>query len=138
MAGGSDIALCCDVIVMEEKAKIGYPPARSLAHLVFIYNKILFRLWGCPTTFMWAHRVGLTWAKRLLLTGDLIDGHLAAKINLVTVAVRAECLDKETDRLVQRMLSVPSNQLAMQKLVINQIFENQGLVREGINPHSAR
>lgn len=78
---------------------------------------------------MWAHRVGLTWAKRLLLTGDLIDGKLAAKINLVTLSVPSECVDKEADRLVQRMLSVPKNQLAMQKLVINQIFEHQGLVR---------
>ncbi|MBI1962539.1 MAG: crotonase/enoyl-CoA hydratase family protein, partial [Candidatus Rokubacteria bacterium] len=58
VAGGSDIALCADVEVMAEDARIGYPPAR---------------VWGCPTTAMWVYRVGAERAKHLLLTGDLID-----------------------------------------------------------------
>ena len=62
VAGGSDIALCCDFIIMSEDAKIGYPPAR---------------LWGCPTTAMWTFRVGPMMAKQLLLTGELIDGRQA-------------------------------------------------------------
>lgn len=114
VAGGSDIALLCDVVIMEENARIGYPPAR---------------LWGCPTTAMWVYRVGITWAKRLLLTGDLIDGRTAERIGLAYRAVPADQLDAETDKIVQRMSTVPINQLAMQKMVINQAVEAMGLVR---------
>ena len=75
VAGGSDIALSCDLIVMAENAKIGYPPAR---------------VWGCPSTMMWVYRVGAERAKRLLFTGDLIDGKEAERIGLVTQSVPEE------------------------------------------------
>eukprot|EP01099_Mayorella_cantabrigiensis_P003346 TRINITY_DN2584_c0_g1_i1.p1 TRINITY_DN2584_c0_g1~~TRINITY_DN2584_c0_g1_i1.p1 ORF type:complete len:286 (-),score=74.79 TRINITY_DN2584_c0_g1_i1:572-1396(-) len=112
VAGGSDIALCSDIIIMAEDAKIGYPPARC---------------WGCPTTFMWVYRVGLDKAKRMLLTGDLIDGKEAAQIGLVTKCVKPEELDAEVQRWVDRISSVPQNQLMMQKIVINKAFEGMGL-----------
>jgi enoyl-CoA hydratase len=54
VAGGSDIALCCDLVIMAEEAVIGYPPAR---------------VWGCPTTAMWVYRLGAERAKRMLFTG---------------------------------------------------------------------
>jgi enoyl-CoA hydratase len=108
---------------------VGYPPAR---------------LWGCPTTGMWIYRVGLTWAKRMLLTGDLIDGKTAEKIGLAYKAVPESDLDAEVDKIVQRMASVPKNQLAMQKLVINQAVEAMGLfgtqklatLMDGVSRHS--
>jgi enoyl-CoA hydratase len=112
LAGGSDIALCADIVVMGEDARIGYPPAR---------------IWGCPTTAMWVFRVGAERAKRLLLTGDVIDGREAARIGLVSEAVPAERLDEAVETLVRRMTSVPKNQLIAQKLVINQAFDNMGL-----------
>jgi enoyl-CoA hydratase len=112
VAGGSDIALSCDLVVMAEDAKIGYPPAR---------------VWGCPTTAMWVYRVGAERAKRMLLTGDLIDGREAKAIGLVTDAVPAAELDARVEALVQRMASVPKNQLMMQKLMVNQAYENMGL-----------
>jgi enoyl-CoA hydratase len=112
VAGGSDIALCCDLVVMAEDAKIGYPPAR---------------VWGCPTTAMWVYRVGAERAKRMLLTGDLIDGREAKAIGLVTDAVPAAELDVRVEALAQRMASVPKNQLMMQKLMVNQAYENMGL-----------
>ncbi len=112
VAGGSDIALCADLVVMAEDAQIGYPPAR---------------VWGCPTTAMWVYRVGAERAKRLLLSGDLIDGREAARIGLVSDAVRADRLDAQIDRLAQRIAAVPKNQLMMQKLMINQAYENMGL-----------
>lgn len=59
VVGGSDIALCCDIILMAEDARIGYMPAR---------------VWGCPTTAMWLYRLGPEKAKRMLFTGDKIDG----------------------------------------------------------------
>jgi len=112
IAGGSDIALCCDVVVMAEDARIGYMPAR---------------VWGCPTTAMWVFRLGAEKAKRMLLTGDTIDGKTAASWGLVYEAVPAEDLDRTVDALAQRMASVPKNQLMMQKLMINQAFDNMGI-----------
>ena len=129
VAGGSDIALCSDLIVMAENARIGYPPAR---------------VWGCPTTAMWVYRVGAERAKRLLLTGDLIDGREAERIGLVHKAVPADKLDEEVEHLAGRMAGVPKNQLMMQKLMINQAFANMGLettqmmatLFDGITRHS--
>ena len=74
VAGGSDIALCCDLIVMAEDARIGYMPAR---------------VWGCPTTAMWVYRLGPEKAKRMLLTGDTVDGREAERMGLVLKAVPA-------------------------------------------------
>ena len=112
VAGGSDIALCCDLIVMAEDARIGYMPAR---------------VWGCPTTAMWVYRLGPEKAKRMLLTGDTVDGREAERMGLVLKAVPAAELDDRVDKLAARMASVPVNQLMMQKLMINQALENMGL-----------
>lgn len=112
VAGGSDIALCADLIVMDEDAPIGYPPAR---------------VWGCPTTMMWVYRLGPAEAKRMLFTGDLIDGSEAAEMGLVWEAVSGEELDERVEELAQRIAGVPRNQLMMQKLAINQAYENMGL-----------
>lgn len=113
VAGGSDIALSCDLVVMANDAKIGYPPAR---------------VWGCPTTAMWVFRVGAERAKRMLLTGDLVDGRAAQAMGLVSEAVPDADLDAHVAAMAQRMAAVPKNQLMMQKLVINQAYENMGLV----------
>lgn len=129
VAGGSDIALCCDLVVMAQDAKIGYPPAR---------------IWGCPTTAMWVYRLGAERAKRMLLTGDLIDGSQAQSIGLVTEAVPDSDLDAHTETLLARMASIPQNQLMMQKLMVNQAFDNMGLTStqtlatlfDGITRHS--
>ena len=128
IAGGSDIALCADLLLMAEDAKLGYPPAR---------------VWGTPTTAMWVYRLGVERAKRLLLTGDLIDGHQAANWGLGEV-VAAEELDTATEALAGRIASVPRNQLIMQKLMVNQALENMGLgstqtlatLFDGISRHS--
>jgi enoyl-CoA hydratase len=112
VAGGSDMALCSDIVVMAEDAYIGYPPAR---------------VWGCPTTAMWVYRVGAERAKRLLLTGDLISGTEASRIGLVSQAVPLEDLDETVNDLAARIASVPKNQLMMQKLMVNQAYENMGL-----------
>jgi enoyl-CoA hydratase len=112
LAGGSDMALAADLVVMAEDAQIGYPPAR---------------VWGCPTTAMWLYRIGAERAKRLLLTGDLISGREAARIGLVCQAVPEAELVKVADQLALRMAGIPRNQLMLQKLLINQAYENMGL-----------
>ncbi len=129
LAGGSDIALCADLTLIAEDAEIGYMPAR---------------VWGCPTTAMWVYRLGPEKAKRLLFTGDRIAGREAAEMGLVLKAVPAEALDDEVGALARRMAGVPVNQLAMQKLVINQAIEATGLMNtqrlatifDGIARHS--
>ncbi len=129
VAGGSDIALCADIVIMEDKARIGYMPAR---------------VWGCPTTAMWVYRLGAEKAKRMLLTGDTVDGKTAEKMGLVYQAVPLKILDKTVDALAKRMAGVPKNQLMMQKLMINQAYENMGLANtqmiatlfDGITRHS--
>ncbi len=128
-AGGSDIALCCDMIVMADDAEIGYMPAR---------------VWGCPTTAMWTYRLGPEQAKRMLFTGDRIKGPEAERIGLVLKSVPADQLDEKADALAHRIATVPKNQLMMQKLVINQAIEAMGLVNtqklatvfDGITRHS--
>jgi enoyl-CoA hydratase len=111
-AGGSDIALCCDLVVMAEDARIGYPPAR---------------VWGIPTPMMWVYRLGMEKAKRMLFTGDLVSGSEAAEMGLVLKAVPAAELDAEVRKLCDRIKGVPRNQLMMSKLTVNQAYENMGL-----------
>jgi enoyl-CoA hydratase len=129
VAGGSDIALCSDLVMMAEDAQIGYMPVR---------------VWGCPTTAMWVYRLGPEQAKRMLFTGDKISGIEAQQMGLVHKAVPADRLDAEVDALAERMAGIPQNQLMMQKLLINQALENMGLrstqmlatLFDGITRHS--
>ena len=112
VAGGSDIALCSDIIIMNENARIGYPPAR---------------VWGCPTTAMWVYRLGAEKAKQMLFTGDLISGKKAAEMGLVFQSVPLADLDETVNLLANRIKGVPKNQLMMMKMMVNQAYENMGL-----------
>jgi enoyl-CoA hydratase len=129
VAGGSDIALCCDLLVMAEDARIGYMPTR---------------VWGCPTTAMWTYRLGPARAKQLMFTGDTIDGRTAAHWGLANLAVPAAELEAATRALAERIAGVPRQQLAMHKLVVNQAMLTMGLEQtqmfatlfDGITRHS--
>src|SRR3954453_14902045 len=82
---------------------------------------------GWPTPAMWVYRIGAERAKRMLLTGDTIDGATAASWGLVVESVPADALDEAVERLADRIAGVPINQLVMQKLMINQAYDNMGL-----------
>jgi enoyl-CoA hydratase len=112
VAGGTDMALCSDLLVVEDEAKIGYPPAR---------------VWGVPTTALWTARVGPARAKRLLLTGDSITGRDAVDWGLATESAPAGELDQRFEALLERVTRLPINQLVMHKLLINQALYAQGL-----------
>ncbi len=112
VAGGTDMALCSDLLVIAADAKIGYPPAR---------------VWGSPTTSMWASRLGPQRAKRLLFTGDSLSGAEAVEWGLAIEAPPANRLDERTEALVARIARVPLNQLRMMKLLVNQSVYAQGL-----------
>jgi enoyl-CoA hydratase len=128
-AGGSDIALCCDLLVMADDARIGYMPTR---------------VWGCPTTAMWTYRLGATRAKQLMFTGDTIDGKKAADWGLANESVPLEQLEAATMKLAQRIAGVPRSHLAMHKMVVNQVMLTMGLeqtqmmatVFDGITRHN--
>jgi enoyl-CoA hydratase len=129
VAGGTDMALCSDLLVIAEDAKIGYPPARA---------------WGSPTTALWAHRIGAQRAKRLLFTGDSLSGREAVEWGLAIEAPPAQELEERTEILVRRIARVPVNQLMMMKLLVNQTLYAQGLhatqvlgtVFDGITRHT--
>jgi enoyl-CoA hydratase len=112
VAGGSDIALCCDLLVMADDARIGYMPTR---------------VWGCPTTAMWAYRLGPMRAKRMMFTGDTIDGRTAADWGLATDAVPPGELEAAVEALAARIAGVPRAHLQMHKLVVNQVMLTMGL-----------
>jgi enoyl-CoA hydratase len=112
VAGGSDIALCCDLLVMAEDARIGYMPTR---------------VWGCATTAMWTYRLGPTRAKQLMFTGDVIDGRTAADWGLANEAVPLAELDARALALAERIAGVPRSHLAMHKMVVNQVLLTMGL-----------
>ena len=112
LGGGTDLILCADLIFMAEDAIIGYPPSR---------------VYGTPTTMMWVYRVGLEHAKEFLLSGDQIDAATAHRIGLVSKVFPREQLSAETEKYAKRYANIPSSQLALNKLLINQAFENMGL-----------
>jgi enoyl-CoA hydratase len=128
-AGGSDIALCCDLLVMADDARIGYMPTR---------------VWGCPTTAMWTYRLGPARAKQLMFTGDTIDGTTAALWGLANEVVPAPELEAATMKLANRIAGVPRGHLAMHKMVVNQVMLAMGLeqsqqmatVFDGITRHN--
>jgi enoyl-CoA hydratase len=130
VAGGTDMALCSDLLVIAEDAKIGYPPAR---------------VWGSPTTALWAPRVGAQRAKRLLFTGDSLSGREALEWGLAIEAPPVEQLQERTEILLERIARMPINQLMMMKLLVNQTLHAQGLqstqtlgtVFDGIARHTA-
>jgi len=112
VAGGTDMALCSDLLVIADNAKIGYPPAR---------------VWGSPTTSLWFYRIGLEKAKRLLFTGDCLSGKEAREWGLAIESAPPEQLDERFEILLERIARMPVNQLVMMKLLLNQSVMAQGL-----------
>ena len=129
VAGGTDMALCSDLLVIADDAKIGYPPAR---------------VWGSPTTSIWFHRIGLEKSKRLLFTGDCLSGKQAQEWGLAIESAPPDQLDARFESLLERIARMPINQLVMMKLLLNQSVTQQGLhttqvlgtVFDGITRHT--
>ncbi|MBN8867193.1 MAG: crotonase/enoyl-CoA hydratase family protein [Solirubrobacterales bacterium] len=129
VAGGTDLALCSDLLVVADDAKIGYPPAR---------------VWGSPTTSLWAYRLGAQMAKRLLFTGDCLTGAEAESHGLAISSHPVDELDDAVEELAARIAKLPLNQLQMMKLLVNQSLYAQGLhqtqiigtVFDGITRHT--
>jgi enoyl-CoA hydratase len=112
VGGGSDMALCADLIIASEDAQIGTPYSR---------------IWGCYLSGMWLYRLGLTKAKEHALTGKPLSGRQAAEIELINRAVPFEELEAEVARQAEQLACIPSSQLAAMKLIVNQAYDNMGL-----------
>jgi len=112
IGGGTDLVLCCDLLYMAKDAHIGYAPSR---------------IYGTPTTMLWVYRLGLEHAKQFLLTGRAIDAETAYRIGLVSQVLEADKLSAFVEEEARRFRHIPANQLALNKLLINQAFENMGL-----------
>jgi enoyl-CoA hydratase len=112
VGGGSEMALCADIVIASEDARIGTPYSR---------------MWGCHHAGMWVYRLGLAKAKELALTGRALSGREAAAIGLINDAVPFARLQDETHALAERLSAIPASQLAAMKLIVNQAYENMGL-----------
>jgi enoyl-CoA hydratase len=111
LAVGSDIALNCDMVIIAEDARIGFPATRSI---------------GSPANHMWLYLVGPQWAKRMLMTGDTLSGRDAARLGLALDAYPADRLDEEVERLAKRIAIMPSDLQAAHKRIVNLGLELMG------------
>jgi enoyl-CoA hydratase len=112
VGGGSDMALCADLVIASEDAQIGTPYSR---------------MWGCYLSGMWIYRLGLAKAKEHALTGRPLSGCEAAEIELINAAVPFEGLESEVARRAEELAQIPASQLAVMKTIVNQAYENMGL-----------
>lgn len=110
-AGGTDLALLCDIVIVSNDAEIGFPAGRDLGAL--------------PNQF-WLHNLGPQWTKRLLLTGDSISGTQAAEIGFALKSVPADLLEAEVEGLADRFALIDPDILAANKRAVNMGLEMMG------------
>jgi enoyl-CoA hydratase len=112
VGGGSDMALCADLVIASEDARIGTSYSR---------------MWGCYLTGMWLYRLGLTRAKEYALTGRPLSGTEAVQAGLINAAVPFDRLEAEVSERAAQLAAIPLSQLTAMKLIVNQAYENMGL-----------
>jgi enoyl-CoA hydratase len=112
VGGGSDMALCADLVIASEDARIGTSYSR---------------IWGCYLTGMWLYRLGLTKAKEMALTGKPLSGVQAVEYGLINAAVPFASLEAEVRERAEQLAEIPLSQLSAMKLIVNQAYENMGL-----------
>lgn len=112
VGGGSELALCADIVIASDDARFGTPYSR---------------VWGCHLTGMWIYRLGLAKAKYYALTGEWISGKEAADIELINFSVPLEELDQRVEEMAQKLAKIPLTQLISMKLIVNQAYDNMGL-----------
>jgi enoyl-CoA hydratase len=112
VGGGSDTALCADIVIASDDAQIGTPYSR---------------MWGSYLSGMWLYRLGLTKAKEYALSGKPLSGVEAARVELINKSVPFAELEAEVARTAAQLAAIPASQLAAMKLIVNQAYENMGL-----------
>jgi enoyl-CoA hydratase len=112
VGGGSELALCADLVIASDDARFGTPYSR---------------VWGCHLSGMWVYRLGLAKAKYYALTGEWISGREAAEIELINFSYPLEELDQKVQQLAEKLTNIPLTQLIAMKLIVNQAYDNMGL-----------
>lgn len=112
VGGGSELALCADLVIASDDARFGTPYSR---------------VWGCHLTGMWVYRLGLAKAKYYALTGESVSGKEAADIELINFSYPLEELDQRVQELAEKLAKIPLTQLVSMKLIVNQAYDNMGL-----------
>lgn len=112
VGGGSELALCADLVIASDCARFGTPYSR---------------VWGCHLTGMWVYRLGLAKAKYYALTGEWISGKEAAQVELINFSYPLEELDQKVAELAEKLAMIPLTQLIAMKLIVNQAYDNMGL-----------
>ncbi len=111
LAGGTDLALLCDIVIAADDAVIGFPPVRAM---------------GSPPAHMWTYLVGPQWAKYFLLTGDSVSGRKAAEIGLVLKSVPPDALEAEVEAIASKMEKIDVELLSPNKRIVNVALELMG------------
>ncbi|MCE2456945.1 MAG: crotonase/enoyl-CoA hydratase family protein [Dehalococcoidia bacterium] len=111
IAGGTDLAMHCDIIIAADDSQIGFPPVRSM---------------GTPPTHMWTYMVGPQWAKWFLLTGESVSGTRAEELGLIWKSVPGEGLDAAVEDLARTMARIPWELLAANKSIVNKAMDLMG------------
>ncbi|MEM8899189.1 MAG: crotonase/enoyl-CoA hydratase family protein, partial [Bacteroidota bacterium] len=112
VGGGSEMALCADLVIASDDARFGTPYSR---------------VWGCHLTGMWVYRLGLAKAKYYALTGEWVSGKEAERIELINFSYPLEELDQRVQELAEKLANIPITQLISMKLIVNQAYDNMGL-----------
>jgi enoyl-CoA hydratase len=112
VGGGSELALCADLVVASDCARFGTPYAR---------------VWGCHLSGMWVYRLGLAKAKYYALTGEWVSGKQAVDMELINFSYPLEELDGQVQSLAEKLTKIPLTQLISMKLIVNQAYDNMGL-----------
>ncbi len=111
LAGGTDLALLCDLVVAADDAVFGYPPVRAM---------------GSPPAHMWTYLVGPQWAKYFLLTGDSVTGAQAAEIGLILKSVPPDFLEEAVEAIASKMEKIDIELLSPNKRIVNEALELMG------------
>jgi enoyl-CoA hydratase len=111
LAGGSELATCCDLVYMADDAQMGYPAVR----------------FGVPDNHFHAWFVGMRKAMEMMLTGDSISGVEAARLGWANASFPAAELESKVLEIAQRIATVPPDLVQLNKRVVHRQMEVMGL-----------
>jgi enoyl-CoA hydratase len=112
LAGGSELAACCDLVYVAEDARIGYPPTRLMSP---------------PDNQFHPFLMGMRAAMEMYLTGDAISGTEAAAKGFANRAVPAALLEKTVLTVAERIALVPTELAQINKRAVHRAMEVMGL-----------
>jgi enoyl-CoA hydratase len=112
LAGGSELATCCDLVYVANDARIGYPPTRLMSP---------------PDNQFHPWLLGMRTAMEMFLTGDAITGDEAAAKGFANRAFPAERLEDEVLALAQRIALVPTELAQINKRSVHRAMEIMGM-----------